>query len=96
MTEIGLALLFFWAKFGLRLHDKVKKLKELLHPAVFADVVDSPMTISCIFLLRMPGAFFTLHWYVPESDDLRPVRMMAASPFLGSAELKWTRPFMGS
>lgn len=22
----------------------------------------SPMTISSIFLLRMPGAFFTLHW----------------------------------
>ena len=27
----------------------------------FANLCHSPMTISNIFLLRMPGAFFTLH-----------------------------------
>lgn len=51
-----------------------------------------PSTFNCIFRLSTPGAFFTLHWYVPVSADFKFRISTEPSPDLGSELVNCSRP----
>lgn len=65
----------------LKIQERKKKKKKCL-----------PSTFSCIFWLSTPGAFFTLHWYVPVSADFKFKISTEPSPDLGSELVNCNRP----